>query len=121
MQSTHVPRMWFGPDESCVDQPNFIKSLEFLQTYGQQFSGFKRGRDPCVGRLQIPLASLAKVEDALLGDAFRDVDTGPKARDAHVGWVGFDGRAAFAAGDATRHRRRNHAFHFIFFQNDSVF
>ena len=38
----------------------------------------------------------------LLGNSLGNVDSSSETGDTHVGWIGFDGSAAFATGDKPR-------------------
>ena len=79
--------MRFGPNESSIDQPDFLQALEFSQTYRQQFSALQLGQQPRIGRTEVAVAIPAKIDGRLLWDRFCDVDGISQTRYTETGVV----------------------------------
>lgn len=65
--------MRLGPDESSIDQSDFVQTPQLPQTDSQELSAFELSQDPRLRRVQVSLTLLTEVDGGLLGDAFCDV------------------------------------------------
>lgn len=95
-------RMWFRPNESCIDQLHLLQSLQTLQANRQQLFGFQTALHPLAGWIQIALAVAAEEYHRLFGYVGRDIDVCPQAGHAHIRRIRFDGNSALAAKTAKR-------------------
>jgi hypothetical protein len=68
-------RMRLGPDETSIDDTDFVQSSKFLEAQCQQFARFGSGDDPAGGGHEPSVAVSAEVEGGLSLDALGNVDS----------------------------------------------
>lgn len=76
-------RMWFGPNEARIDNPDLCKSPQPSQAQRQQLPALKCSRNPVARRLQPPVTATTKVDGGFALDAFGYIDVELNAVVAH--------------------------------------
>lgn len=69
----YPPGVWLCPYETGINDSDFSKAPQLLQTQRQQLSGLGLGCYPACGRLEPSIAVSAKVDDGFTLDALGDV------------------------------------------------
>lgn len=92
----------FGPDEAGVHQSDFGQVLDLFETQGHEFARFESGHHPLIGRVQIALAKLAKLQNDGLGNVGRQIHLRSQTLHARRARIGQNGHAALTTQTKTK-------------------
>ena len=73
-----------------IDQTHRLKTTKLLQANGEKFTAFELSNDPCIGRIQVSLAILAKVDRGSLRNQFCNINTVSQTVHTSICVVRFD-------------------------------